>query len=142
MSFISFTDGTVDGDVRLDGDRQFLWEGRVEVFISGEWGTVCDDGWNDNDAGVVCQQLGYSLASGKTLLIFGSSDNYICKYTINFAGSVAIKRAYFGSGSGPIQMDEVSCTGSETTLLQCSHTTTSHNCGHHEDAGVRCISSE
>ena len=58
------TDGTVNQNIRLTGDRQNLWEGRVEVFISGEWGTVCDDGWDDNDASVVCQQLGFS-ASGK-----------------------------------------------------------------------------
>ena len=38
-------------------------------------------------------------------------------------------------------MDDVSCTGSESYLTNCSHTT-NHNCVHYEDAGVRCSHSK
>lgn len=41
----------------MDGENKK--EGRVEVFINGQWGTICDDGWTDKDAAVICRQLGY-----------------------------------------------------------------------------------
>ena len=52
-------------------------------------------------------------------------------------GAAAVTSAYFGQGTGPIHLDNVHCTGSEVNLLRCSHSTID-NCGHHEDAGVRC----
>ena len=89
----------------------------MEVNYNGEWGTVCDDGWDYIDAGVVCRQLG-----------FGS-------------WGTAIGSAYFGQGSGPIILDNVTCTGSESTLANCGHLGVGVNrsCSHSEDASVRCI---
>ncbi len=88
--------------------------GRVEVYHSGEWGTVCDDGWGLTDAHVVCRQLGYSAATS------------------------AHGHAFFGRGRGPIHYDNVACTGSESRLADCSHRRNVHNCHHSEDAGVVC----
>ena len=95
----------------------------MEVNYNGEWGTVCDDGWDDIDAGVVCRQLG-----------FGSSGTAIG------SSGTAIGSAGFGQGSGSILLDSVLCSGSELTLTSCGHLgiNITRSCSHGEDAGVRC----
>ena len=48
----------MDGAVRIR-NGYVPGEGRVEVCINNAWGTVCDDGWDNADASVVCRELGY-----------------------------------------------------------------------------------
>ena len=48
-----------NGDIRL-ANSATKYQGRVEVCYHGNWGTVCDDGWDNNDARVVCNQLGFT----------------------------------------------------------------------------------
>ncbi|KAK6991275.1 neurotrypsin, partial [Biomphalaria glabrata] len=41
------------------GDGKNRFEGTVEVFHNNKWGYVCDDGWSQINAKVVCHMLGY-----------------------------------------------------------------------------------
>ena len=59
-----------DGSVRLVGGSS-PYEGRVEVCVNKQYGTVCDDSWDVNDASVVCKQLNFTgNISGKEFLTF------------------------------------------------------------------------
>lgn len=110
-----------NGSVRLmRRGRRGRARGRVEIFIDGQWGTVCDDGWGLPAAAVVCRQLGFPHAVR------------------------AAKKAEFGQGSSlRILLDDVQCSGQERTLLECSHADVgTHNCSHEEDAGVECSREE
>ena len=91
------------------------YEGRVEVYYNGEWGTVCDDGWDLNDAQVVCRQLGFGTTIG------------------------TVDSAIFGKGSGQILLKNLSCLGTELSIEDCLHGGWGiEDCTHEEYAFVRC----
>merc|ERR1719446_213333 len=88
--------------------------GRLEIHYNNQWGTICDDAFDMNDANVACRQMGYTHATE------------------------AIQR--FGGGSGQIWFDNVGCTGDEETIHMCDHNGWGeHNCAHSEDVGVHCV---
>ena len=92
--------------------------GRVEVFIkpNNTWGIVCDDNWDDIDARVVCRQLG-----------FGNTGTHVLTYPSPVPNDT------------PIWLDDVTCTGNESRLIDCRHNgLENHNCVESEDAGVIC----
>ena len=110
-----YVDTTIIGTVRLvDGSTSY--EGRVEVYHNGEWGRVCGDGWDLNDAQVVCRQLGYDSAIG------------------------ASSKGYHGWESGQIRLTDVNCVGTELTIKDCLHRGwRTENCTRGDgDADVRC----
>uniref|UniRef100_H3AS36 Soluble scavenger receptor cysteine-rich domain-containing protein SSC5D n=1 Tax=Latimeria chalumnae TaxID=7897 RepID=H3AS36_LATCH len=89
--------------------------GRVEVFHSGQWGTVCDDEWNLADAEVVCRQLG-------------------CGPRLS-----APRSATYGQGTGQIWLDNVQCSAYASSLSNCrANSWGNNNCHHSQDAGVVC----
>ncbi|EFX72191.1 hypothetical protein DAPPUDRAFT_254629 [Daphnia pulex] len=86
--------------------------GRVELRQNGIWGTVCDDDFGPEEATVICRML-----------------------NLNGPAQPA-KSGSFGPGKGPIWLDELGCSGTENTLMECARLPwAKHNCRHTEDAG-------
>jgi hypothetical protein len=89
--------------------------GRIEVLHDGSWGTVCDDGFSQATADVVCHQMGL----GRAVSPYFFTDN---TYT-----------------SLPILLDGVACNGGEQSIESCPHNAFGVNdCSYSENVGVFC----
>lgn len=67
----------------------------MEFYDKGQWGTVCGESWDMDDAMVVCRQLNCGRAHKITRL------------------------SEFGVGSGQTWIEQIECNGRESTLSQC-----------------------
>ncbi len=106
--------------VRLVGGKG-PHEGRLEVFINGDWGTVADDyQFGQVEAETVCRQLGYT------------------------GYALATNSGVFGKGSGKIAFGQIKCSTDESIrpieLDQCELSGTTKKSRHENDVGVVCDS--
>ncbi len=85
------------------------------MYHGNGWGTVCDDGFDDVDADVICRSLGFWTGEART-------------------------DAFFGEGTGDVVVRGLACTGDEASLYECQHRNQGDTwrCSHSEDAGVVC----
>lgn len=136
-----FKQACKDGNIRLleAGESLGILQGTIQMCYNNSYGTICSDGWDYNDAHVLCNQSN----------IPGNDEfNTVkwCKTIISLlialrAGSVApFSDAHFGAGFGNILFSNFSCNGSEKTLLSCPHSFIyqTPGCTHDNDAGVHC----
>ena len=108
--------------------------GRVEVCVNKTWGTVCDDSWDSTDAGVVCIQLGYLRTSKR----YYFTPDYVKVHVLFLLGASAVSNAFYGQGGGPTVLNRLDCTGTETSILECTFDLDTSDCSHSDDAGLQC----
>lgn len=111
-SFYLFLVGQME--VQLAGGPDSC-SGRAEFKLNGSWVTIGAAGWGLPEAMVVCRQLGCGLA-----LSAPTGNQY-------------------GIGTGPAVLEEVKCSGSESSLAECKATPTGpHKCICGTYAGAIC----
>lgn len=94
-------------------------QGRLEVLINGQWGTVCSDGFGEQDAKVACRSMGRPAMFA---LAYKASEQQLAR-----------------DPGLPILLDDLECEGTEESLLECGHAGVGRsNCGHAKDVHLAC----
>ncbi|BES98492.1 Scavenger receptor cysteine-rich domain [Nesidiocoris tenuis] len=106
--------------VRLIGGAS-SYEGTLQVFIDNQWGTVCNYGWNQKAASLVCNQLG---------LILNPNDWLLYRSDIPHSGT-----------NDPILLTNVDCTDEHYNIAECraqKFPDFENACTHLQDVLMRC----
>ncbi|CAH1792063.1 unnamed protein product [Owenia fusiformis] len=93
-------------------------EGLLEVYKDGQWGTVCNVGWNMANAALVCQMMGYTV----------HPDSWLPQQTQR------------GDPGQPIWLSNVYCDEMDSDIMQCrADQLEDHSCDHSMDVNVKCV---
>ena len=91
-------------------------EGLVQVYYNNTWGSVCDQMWDAKDADVVCRMIGYTGAAEPK------------------------KDVDYGRGNGTTWLNNVQCSGNESSLFSCAHDgLRNHTCERGNEVNVSCL---
>ncbi|XP_064388362.1 soluble scavenger receptor cysteine-rich domain-containing protein SSC5D-like [Halichondria panicea] len=126
LSLVWAVGGQLSGDLRLVDSFGLTGgsSGRLEVYYSGKWGTVCDDSFGIDDARVACRQLGFSTSS---------TPRYGTVGTLGFSEA---------SLATPTWLDNLACYGYESRLIDCpANSIGVEDCPHYEDIALICTES-
>ena len=111
-------------------------EGRVEVCYNEQWGTVCGNEFDNQDAIVACRQLGF--VEGKTEC--NNVKLYILYLSVEEDTPSVVNSFGNGFETVPIWLDDLMCSGNEQSLFHCDGNLDNHDCTAHEkDIGIRCV---
>uniref|UniRef100_A0A7S3LRY4 SRCR domain-containing protein n=1 Tax=Palpitomonas bilix TaxID=652834 RepID=A0A7S3LRY4_9EUKA len=114
--------------VRLVGGKTAC-EGNVQVYYANRWGYVCGDYMSAATPDVICRQMGFE--GGGSPWFFGG---------LLYGGDPTTSWSYV-SPSPYYLMNEVTCDGDESSILECLHTMTSE-CNDENIASVVCYGNE
>ena len=118
-----------DGQIRLDKDNR-LW-----ACGAGQWGTVCSNSFDIDDAIVACRNLGYGTETSGTDHCLSRVGECLL---VSFQ-TAGISYGSIGGASGFTALGLLECDGSEEHLLECVHSFDYLNdCDHSMDVTLEC----
>jgi len=123
--------GCREDSFQLVGDGSSAYKGRVEVCKNNKWGTVCDDGFKENEGDLVCRKLGFSGVA-KLYGDHGKKSN------------TPDLQPYGRGRKQPVHVTSLECPSSALKLSDCSYEenpkerSDTRNCQHFEDVGLDC----
>jgi len=120
----------IEKDIRiLDHKGKISHEGRVEIRLNGQWGTICNKNNNVNSAKRICKDLGYN--DGKWKSPAGSVD--FCR---TFRG-----QDYCGSENYKVLFSDIICHTDKESFSSCTKKYANPNeCTHNKDSIISCTS--
>jgi len=123
----------VDRNVSIYANYQtilWIWHCHYNLFVMQRqrWAVhIC----------IICNSIEKSIMNVLWSLRVFLFKNMYCSYDGQYVEGQ--HRLVFGAGTGPILLDNVVCTGHESSIFDCSHQPWgSHNCDHREDVNLIC----